>query len=145
MRSNKVFIPSVTATSVMTIFSFVVSTIKHRNFIEPQLLSRFIKNEFKTENQNSLPAALLMHYGIGVAMNVLFNFLWQNFKIKSASEKIIISGSLGSLIAVISWRLIFIKMPPRSRKYYKEFYTQLIVAHFIFAIAVLLAQEKSGK
>src|ERR1700709_1901502 len=128
MIVKKVLLPSVVATSIMTLFSYLIADIENKNFSEPELLAKIEKKKLAASKQFALPAGWITHYMVGVLMTLFFDITWQQFKIKSAFHRGITSG-LGGLIAMGSWRILFTALPKRSNNFYKKFYTQLFIAH----------------
>ena len=145
MIVKKVLLPSVVATSIMTLFSYLITDTENKNFSEPELLAKIEKKKLAASKQFALPAGWITHYMVGVLMTLFFDITWQQFKIKSTFHRGIISGFLGGLIAMGSWRLLFAALPKRSAKYYKKFYTQLFIAHIVFAFTIIAAQKAACK
>jgi hypothetical protein len=145
MIVKKVLLPSVVATSLMTLFSYLIAETEKKNFSEPKLLAIIEKKKLAASKQIALPAGWLTHYSIGILMTLFFYITWQQFKIKSTFHRGITSSVLGGLIAIGSWRILLAALPKRSSKYYKKFYTQLFIAHVVFAFTVIAAQKVACK
>jgi hypothetical protein len=143
MIAKKILLPSVAATSLMTLFSYLIAETEKKNFSEPELLAKIEKKKLDISKRYALPAGWATHYAIGILMALFFNVTWQQFKIKSTFHRGLTSGMAGGLIAIGSWRLLFAALPKRSAKYYKKFYTQLFIAHIIFALTVTAMQKTS--
>ncbi len=143
---RKVLLPAIAGTSVMTLFSYLISALEKKNFSEPQLLAAIEKQFIPPALRKlSLPAGWLSHYSIGVLMTLAFDCMWHILNIKAPAKKGLTAGISGGLIAVISWKLLFTKLPCRSHNYYKQFYLQLYVAHFIFALVIAATQFATDK
>jgi hypothetical protein len=141
MTVKKVLLPSVTATSLMTLFSYLIAETENKNFSEPELLAKIEKKKLDVSKQFALPAGWLTHYSIGILMTLFFDVTWQQSKIKSTFHRGIASGVLGGLMAIGSWRLLFAALPKRSAKFYKKFYVQLFFAHIIFSLTTTAVQK----
>jgi hypothetical protein len=141
MIVKKVLLPSVVATSLMTLFSYLIAETENKNFSEPELLAKIEKKNLDVSKQFALPAGWLTHYSIGVLINLFFDITWEQFKIKSTFNRGITSGVLGGLIAIGAWRLLFAALPKRSANYYKKFYTQLFIAHIIFSLTATAVRK----
>jgi hypothetical protein len=145
MIIKKVLLPSTVATSLMTLFSYLIAEKENKNFGEPELLAKIEKKKFDLSKQTALPAGWTTHYLVGVIMTLFFEITWQQFNIKTILRRGITAGVLGGIIAIGSWRILFTALPKRSHNFYKKFYTQLFAAHIIFAFTVIAAQKAACK
>jgi len=141
--TDKTLVPSIAATSVMTLFSYWSSKLEEKNFSEPELLSHIEKKALP--QKLALPAGWMTHYAIGILMTLLFNFMWPELDTRATLRRGLVLGSIGGFIAIASWKVLFSALPSRSRKYYRKFYTQLFIAHLIFGLIVTLTQTISNK
>ncbi len=145
MKAKNILLPSIVATSVMTLFSYLIARSAKSNFSEPALLAKIERKKLDISKPFSLPAAWATHYSVGILMVLLFNIIWRTFNIKQINQRILISSLLGGGIAIVSWRFLFTMLTRRSSSYYRKFYTQLFVAHVIFAIAVAVIQQAADE
>jgi hypothetical protein len=143
MIADKTLVPSIAATSLMTLFSYCMSELEEKNFSEPELLAHIEKKALP--KKLSLPAGWATHYTIGILMTLSFNVIWSALRVKPTFQRGLISGSIGGLIAIVSWRILFSALPSRSRNYYSKFYTQLFLAHLVFGLTVTLTQRLIDK
>ena len=142
MNAKNNLLPAITGTSLMTLFSDFISKLEKSNFNESELLADIEKKYLPSSvKQLSLPAAWITHYSVGIVMTSLFNIIWQTFKIKSTFKRSMILGTVGGLIAIYGWKILFKALPSHSRSYYRRFYTQLFIAHFVFAYIVTITQK----
>jgi hypothetical protein len=141
MTAQKIILPAITATSVMTVFSYLIAHYEKKNFSESELLGKIEKKQLRLLKQLELPAGWATHYAVGVIMSLMFELYKNNFRTKSTLQQIIIFGTFGGLLGMSAWKLLFKMLPERSYKFYKKFYSQLFVAHLIFAAAVIGVQD----
>ena len=141
---KKILLPSAVATSLMTLFSYLIAEKENKNFSEPELLATIEKKKLPASlKQLALPGGWLTHYSVGVLMALFFDVTWQQFNIKSTLNRSIVAGTLGGLVAIGSWRLLFTSLPRHSKNYYKKFYAQLFIAHIVFALAQTATQKQT--
>jgi hypothetical protein len=145
MIAKKILLPSVVATSLMTWFSYLITETEKKNFSESELLAKIEKRKLGVSKQIALPAGWATHYMIGIIMTLFFYVTWKQFKIKTTLSRGITSSVPGGLIAIVSWRILFTALPKRSHNYYKKFYTQLFMAHVLFAFTVIAVQKATCK
>ena len=145
MITKKVLLPSVVATSLMTLFSYLITEGEKKNFSEPELLAKIEKKKlFGLSKQYALPAGWATHYIVGIIMTAFFNLTWQQLNINSRFKRAVVSSLLGGAIAICAWRLLFTMLPKRSYNFHKKFYTQLFIAHIVFAFTVIAAQKQNS-
>ena len=141
MAAQKIILPAITATSVMTMFSYLVAHLEKKNFSESELLGKIEKKQLSLPKQLELPAGWTTHYAVGIIMTLMFELYKKNFHTKSTFQQTIIFGTFGGLLGMSAWKLLFKMLPQRSYKFYKRFYSQLFVVHLIFAAAVIGTQN----
>ncbi|WP_051935726.1 hypothetical protein [Salegentibacter sp. Hel_I_6] len=135
-----IFISGVIATTVMTIFSYVVSHFKSKQFREPELLNALISRseiiKLKISKNNIL--GWIIHFMIGWFFVFAFSFIWEftNFFAGILSGSIL--GLLVGVIGIFGWKLMFKlnRNPPNID--FSQFYLQLIIAHILFGISAAL-------
>lgn len=137
MRANEVIFPGAAGTSLMTVFSYIVSESKGKNFKEPELLAALLKGIFpNTTGKLFLPAGWMIHYSMGISWTLVIKWMMQYFKMKSGLKAGIALGALSGLTGVLIWRLAFRKNSNPPRIDFSGFYGQLLLAHLIFSITV---------
>lgn len=135
MKANKILLAGVTGTTMMTLFSYIVSNAKDRNFKEPELLAALLKDVLP-DKRLALPAGWSTHYSMGISWAVVFQFLFEKTTIKPDIKTGLVLGVLSGLTGIIVWRLAF-KMhckPPKID--FKKFYGHLLLAHLVYSITV---------
>ena len=145
MIAKKILLPSVVATSLMTLFSYLIAETEKKNFSEPELLAKIEKKKLAVSKQFALPAGWATHYIIGIIMTLFFDVTWKQLKIKTTLHRGITASVFGGLIAIVSWHILFTALPKHTHNYYMKFYTQLFIAHVLFALIVIAAQKAACK
>jgi len=144
MITQKIILPSITATSIMTLFSHFIAEEEKKNFNESKLLGKIEKKQLHVPKQFALPAGWATHYAIGVTMTLLFEMYKLCINKKPAVYHTAIFGTLSGLLSIGAWSQLLKMLPKRTGNYYKKFYMQLFFAHLIFA-ATLTAAQKATK
>src|SRR5436190_16773069 len=107
MNAKKVLLPAITATSLMTLFSYIIAELEAKNFSEPELLARIEKKALpQTAEKLGLPAGWVTHYSVGVIMTLMIILMQQNTHERSVFKGGLIPGGLSGLVAIISWKLL---------------------------------------
>lgn len=128
------------ATSLMTIFSYIVSAAADSQFREPQLLNHLIKSSatlpFKPGKKNL--TGWVIHYSIGYLFAIIFYFIWTTTTLEPSLLTGAILGLVAGIIGMTGWKIFFTinQAPPKIN--YKGFYLQIVPAHVIFGIGAAL-------
>ena len=132
----KIFLAKVNATVMMTIFSYVVSRIRHKDFKEPEIINHLLKpiKFLKIKSEKWFLGGWALHFFTGVLFVTAYHFIWENnyygSTFISASE---LGGATG-IIWLIAWTLIFKYHPHPPNIKLKQFYVQIFFSHIVFAI-----------
>ena len=140
MKANKIIVSGLAATSLMTLFSYIVSAYKEKNFKEPELLAALEENALPAEAKKlALPAGWSTHFGVGIVWAGVYEYLWQNADIKPTLKSGLVLGGLSGLMGVLIWRAAFKIHPAPPRIEYGRFFGHLILAHVVYGIVVTMA------
>ncbi|MBF6607391.1 MAG: hypothetical protein ITG00_01480 [Flavobacterium sp.] len=133
-----VILTAIAATTLMTLFSFILSDIRKKQFREPILLTKIIgsANILRTETQEQV-TAWGIHYFIGLLFIIGYHLLFQGAYFDPTWFAAAVLGFASGAIGIIGWRLIFKFAPKAPRVNFVEYYTQLFVAHIIFAFSAI--------
>ncbi|MDR6301775.1 hypothetical protein [Mesonia maritima] len=129
------FFSSITATIVMTFFSYFYSEVKNEKFKEPQLINILINRlpNFSTAIGKHHILGWLLHFLIGFIFTALFFLIWKYISISWLSG--IVLGFFAGLLGVLGWRIAFSVHPNPPEIQFSKFYIQLIVAHILFGLS----------
>ncbi|MBZ9728067.1 hypothetical protein LB467_00035 [Salegentibacter sp. JZCK2] len=135
MHLGKILISAIVGTSAMTLFSYLISNKKNRNFREPQVLGQLIKRLPKSGSKKSAQiAGWGLHYAIGTLFVVCYSELWQQTKVKPSLTSGTLLGAGSGLIGIGGWKLMFEAHPNPPAKNLKPYFGHLILAHIVFGI-----------
>lgn len=137
MECLETIVATITATSLMTLFSYMISNSFRELYKEPVLLEFLMSAfDFKLSDRQKTAAAWALHYLIGLHFAVLY-FLpvwmetnWYEISLTSGA----IFGCIIGVIGIIVWEILF-KISPQHPPVKEEgYYVQLFVAHLIFGL-----------
>ena len=135
-----ILLASLVATTVMTIFSHVVSIIRNREFNEAQLLNKFIDKTKclpEVNNENAV-WGWIIHYIIGIIVAI---WIYCVFLLFAWPVTIWIGGILGfiaGVVGAVGWLGLFTFHANAPETDVKEFIIQLLMAHCIFGATIAL-------
>lgn len=131
-------ISSIIATSVMTIFSYVVSSSFRELYKEPILLS-YCLSSFHISISNRVKRILgwLIHYTIGFIFVIGYHIIWNHRIMEIGWLSALILGAVSGIIGILSWLVIFKISKYEPNIDFKGYYLQLFFAHVLFGLAAL--------
>ena len=138
---------ALTATSAMTLFSYIISKKEGENFKEPKLLGDFVKRSFNTNEETSQPMGWALHYLTGVAFTGAYKGFLSLVQKRPTAKNGLLYGALAGGAGVAMWSVLFKNHhnPPKTHR--EGFYTQLIIAHVIFGLTLstFISKKKISK
>jgi hypothetical protein len=127
---------TVAATTLMTLFSFVIGRLRNRQFTEPVLLNRVlcgfgILKEYQLEKNIT---GWVIHYVIGLIFLLSYYLIWSRTRFDPTFSTALILGCCSGAAGIIGWSILFkIQSVPANIRV-SEYFAQLFVAHVIFAL-----------
>jgi hypothetical protein len=148
-KPGDILLSSLTATTLMTLFSQLVSEAENEKFNEPKLLDDLVNNLHPTVNKEvSKISGWAGHYAIGLVFSALYAAYLEKTHTKPNVQNSIISGIVGGAIGILGWHSMFKSHHNPPGVNLKKFYIQLMLAHIIFgatAAAMLSLLDKHSK
>ena len=137
----RIILGTLVGTTLMTFFSYLVSKIFNKLYKEPVLLNYLLHYlGIDMRDRAKRIAGWVIHYIIGLVFAIGYDLLWQ-YKIRFSWSSGIIFGIISGVIGIVSWMLMF-KLPDDKPKIdYKGYYIQLLFAHIIFAIGIVIVYK----
>lgn len=138
-----------TGTTVMTLFSYLVSLMSNENFSEPEHLGTLMHRLAPGSSKKLTQAAGWgAHYLVGLLFVLVYHELWKNGKIKKTFSTGLVLGLLSGALAVLIWRSTLKSHPAPPWIDFTKFYIQLVPAHMVFAVCATLTSrllDSTGK
>ncbi|MES2575352.1 MAG: hypothetical protein V4572_10445 [Bacteroidota bacterium] len=136
---TQIVISSIVATSVMTLFSYIISASFRELYKEPVLLG-YCLTTFNLSISKNLKIILgwVLHYIIGVLFVIGYHLVWINDVMLQNWISALILGAVSGLIGILSWIIIFKISKYKPKIDFKGYYLQLFFAHVIFGLSALI-------
>jgi hypothetical protein len=137
----RIWISSITGTTAMTLFSYLVSGKQHRNFREPDLLDKLFHRLplFKTQKNTGLTGWLL-HYLAGLLFAEGYAGFWLGNRQTDIKTGMVLGG-LSGFAAILIWKFSYALHPNPPSIDFVSFSRQLIIAHVLFGVFVALGYD----
>ncbi|MFL9831750.1 hypothetical protein ABS764_12920 [Flavobacterium sp. ST-87] len=132
----QILISSLVATSVMTLFSYIISESFRELYKEPVLLSYCLTAlaiSLSAKTKNVL--GWIIHYAIGFLFVFGYYLLWENEIISETWIAAFILGAISGIIGILSWVIIFKISDYNPKIDFKGYYLQLFFVHVIFGLS----------
>lgn len=137
MKAGKAFTANVVGTSLMTLFSHIVSDLEGQNYSEPNLLSKFLEHSPASLPKNvAKPAGWLGHYLVGAAFTGLYTLWLKQRKSSPSITNGLLLGVLSGVSGIAAWKTAFKLHPNPPKTPTPQFFIQLLAAHVVFGLAV---------
>lgn len=145
MPMRRALYPGTVGTTLMTVFSYLVTVSKNRNFKEPVLLAELIRRMLTKRNISMfVPLGWGMHYIMGYLLTLAFQKVWSARDIKPSAKDVMCSGLISGTGGVLIWKGLFKLHPYPPSISFKRFYGHLLLAHIVFSLGVVLAHRQQN-
>jgi hypothetical protein len=131
-----------TATSAMTLFSYIASHKEDENFSEPKLLATFLERSLNIEKEAAPPLGWLSHYLIGAGFGVGYKLFLKLGKTQASPLNGLLYGAAAGASGILWWKTMFENHPNPPKTHRKGYYTQLMIAHLIFGVTLSAFKDK---
>ena len=135
MKTKQIIAATVFGTTAMSVFSYVVSALKDKNFKEPELLGEFAKAVIPGIDQETAEkAGWQSHYGIGLVFAGIMAEVWENTPVKPSIASGALLGAASGVAGILGWTQIFELEDEPKVEHKLDYYGHLILAHAVFGI-----------
>jgi len=132
-----IWIATFMATTLMTLFSYMVALLVAQPFKEPFLLAVLL-NKFKvTDNTTNRVIGWILHYVLGLLFVLFFEVLLQMKWLSISWSSALIYGVVIGILGILGWKILFHVTNKKPKMNYTGYYTQLFIAHVIFAFTMV--------
>lgn len=129
-------------TTMMTLFSYMVSLATDKNFSEPEHLTTMLYRLAPgLSKKHSRFAGWGAHYAVGLLFVLVYQELWKTGKIKKSIRNGIALGVLSGALAVLVWKGTLKAHPLPPWIDFTNYYIQLVPAHIVFAVCATLTSR----
>jgi hypothetical protein len=141
-KTENTLLAATAGTTLMTLFSYLISLAKKKNFSEPEhlgtLMHRLVPGSSKKKTQ---AAGWGAHYAVGLLFVLVYQELWKAGKIKKNIRNGTILGALSGALAVLVWKATMKSHPAPPWIDFTKFYIQLVPAHIVFSVCATLTSR----
>ncbi|NNE76874.1 MAG: hypothetical protein HKN31_07350 [Pricia sp.] len=143
MEIVNILVGGLVGTTLMTIFSYVCGQIFSKEFGEPKLLNKLLDRlpSWDHNVEDRSPIGWILHITIGI----VFAWIIHSYLIWMHQPPVWLMGvTMGfvlGIIGVMGWAILLNFHPSPPKLQLPEFYIQLIVAHIIFGMGVILVYK----
>lgn len=130
---KRIAITSLLSTAGMTLFSFLLSKIVRRNFLEPKLLNQLVFYRRKNKKQHHA-AGYAVHYLTGLLFTWIYSLIWKNSRYAPRNSDSLWMGFVNGLIGASGWHIVFLVHPSPPIVDRRKYYLQLVAAHMVFGL-----------
>lgn len=139
---SQILITTIAATSLMTLFSYVVSASARELYKEPVLLTYLLSSlKIEVSPQIKTFLAWLLHYIIGLLFVLIYHYLWVYDLVEMSWPAAFVLGAASGIIGIFGWILLFKIVPQKPNIDFKGYYVQLFFAHIIFGVVAFLVYK----
>jgi hypothetical protein len=143
MKAGKGIFSGIAGTALMTLFSYLVSDARQKNFREPVLLGGFVEPLLPADKKAlRLPAGFMAHFSVGIAWALVFEWMFQHGKLKPGVKTAFALGGVSGVTGVLIWKAAFNMSDHPPRTDYKAFYSHLLIAHLVFCLPLVALASK---
>ena len=138
MEILKILLATIVATSLMTLFSYIISKKRNKQFREPELLAAIIGQfSFLQNPRHYVIAGWAVHYTIGLLFVVVYDQIWRHTSLDATWFCGILFGIASGIVGIFGWRMIFGIAPRIPRTDFKAYFLHLLLAHIVFALGAV--------
>jgi hypothetical protein len=131
-KQQSVAVSAFTGPSLMTLYSYLVSKKKKKNFREPKLLGQMAHRLTPwIQRKDNLWLGWGMHYLVGL----LFAETYAPFSDVAGKDNLkkgLVFGGLSGLAAILTWKFTLYQHPLPPNVQFVQFAGQLFIAHLTF-------------
>lgn len=125
---------TILGTSIMTLFSYLISNWLNKQFKEPLLLNILLQRSKFVDKDISPLSGWILHYAVGAIMVSIYHLIWTYTSINPTILIGSIFGFISGFPAVAVWKAVFTMHSNPPNIDFKAHYMQLIIAHILFGI-----------
>lgn len=146
MNARQILSAGVIGTTFMTLFSYLMSYKKRKNFKEPETLSDLAERLFPDVKRKYIEIACWnVHYAVGVFFAAIYAALWEQGKLKPGIKSALLLGAASGAFAILVWKSVFKVHPDPPPRDFKRYYGQLFTAHLIFGLTAYTGYKMGWK
>jgi hypothetical protein len=133
MKISQTIAAAALGTTVMTLFSYLISSAKKKQFREPELLQALLqKLPVQIAPGTAKASGWLIHYSVGFSFCAIYDAIWKHRPSRVSIANGIMLGGISGLAGISGWHLVLSAHPNPPAVDLKKYYGHLMLAHMIF-------------
>ncbi len=130
----QILLASFVGTTIMTVFSYLVSIAAGKQFREPVLLNKLLDRwvNMHITPHRSNPMGWLLHYLVGVAFVLAYHLVWVYTAIGPSWYSAVVMGAISGIAGIGIWYVTFLMHSKPPKVHLFGFFSQLFFAHIFF-------------
>ena len=134
----RIMIGALVGTTMMTIFSYLISVGFQKLYKEPVLLKYvLLKSGTSLTKKETAAGGWILHYAIGILFIAIYHFLWKLDIVALSWINGLMLGIASGVVGVLGWFIMFKISEFKSDIDFAGYYIQLLFAHIIFALSAV--------
>jgi hypothetical protein len=141
----RVIVSSITGTTLMTLYSYAISWLQHKNFKEPELLGKMSRRLLPwIDRKESRITGWGMHYLVGLLFAEAYAPFWPEQQQHANIKTGLVLGGISGIAAILIWRFTLDAHPFPPLVDFVPFAGQLFIAHVRFGLVAAVGYALSG-
>ena len=134
----RIMIGALVGTTMMTIFSYLISVGFQKLYKEPVLLKYLLlKSGASLTKKETAAGGWILHYAIGILFITIYHFLWTSNSIALTWLNGLFLGIASGIVGILGWFVMFKISKFKSDIDFAGYFVQLLFAHIIFALSAV--------
>lgn len=125
---------SLISTTVMTLFTYLISFNKKEFFIEPLVLNKLFFPKKKNSRKHNI-SGYIAHYSVGFIFSSFYKAVWEKSPVSVNEKNSGMMGFINGIAGICVWHLFYMLNPDPPKIQLKKYYLQLLLAHVVFGLA----------
>ncbi len=144
MDLTKIISAGAGGTSLMSLFSYLISDVKHKNFKEPEILGELLERIIPAiSKKQSVAGGWVLHYTAGTIFTAIYNQIWEKTSIQPNIKSGAVLGAMSGIAGIAVWKATIAMHPNPPAKNYDAYYKHLLLAHILFGIAAAESYKRT--
>lgn len=144
-KIKKNIVSSASGTTLMTLFSYILSFVEQEKFSEPEHLGTLMHRLSPSmSKKNAQLIGWSAHYLVGFLFVAIYRELWTSGAIKKTVASGISLGLITGLFGAMVWNYTLKKHPAPPSINFARYLLQLVPAHIVFAVCATLTDRLLG-
>ncbi len=119
---------------MMTLYSYLISWIRNKNFKEPVLLDKMAGRLLPVLNTKNRLAGWAIHFAVGLLFAETFAQFWKPGQNFANVKRGLVVGGLSGIAAILLWKFTLEAHPLPPAVDFVRFAGQLFIAHVVFGL-----------